>query len=162
MEPVVEHCTLIEASPEEVYRALATSQGLNAWFTTDSTVDARSGGSIVFRWKNFGIDRIATEDGGPVLEAVPGKVFAFQWFPAGPGNPTTVRIELSPYGSGTRVHLTEKDFPPGSDKGLSAALMVAVGWGEALTLLKYYLEQKDRYRHPCTWYEVAETQPVGQ
>lgn len=160
MQPVVEHATFIDAPPAEVYRALATSEGLDAWFTTGAEVDARPGGHIRFRWRDFGVDRISAEDGGPVLEAKPGEVFAFHWSPAGEDHPTTVRVTLRPYGRGTRVDLEESGFPPG-DGGLKAALLVGVGWGEALTLLKYHLEQGEGYRHPCTWYEVAEGQPVG-
>jgi uncharacterized protein YndB with AHSA1/START domain len=153
MEPVVEHATFINAPVAEVYRALTTAEGLDAWFTTGSEVEARKGGRIVFRWKDFGVDRLSTEDGGPVVEAEPGRVFAFEWHPAGPGRPTTVRFRFSPFGPGTRVDMTERGFPTDSEEGLKSALVVAVGWGEALTLLKYYLEQPQGYRHPCRWYE---------
>ncbi|MEM9555987.1 MAG: SRPBCC domain-containing protein [Acidobacteriota bacterium] len=157
MQPTVEHSTYIEAPPADVYRLLATGEGLDSWFTTGAEVDARPGGSITFRWRNFGLDAIEAEDGGPVLEAVPGEVFSFHWSPGHPDRPTTVRIELKPYGRGTRVDLTETGFDAGDEKSLAAALMVATGWGEALTFLKYALEVPDAYTHPCRWRSDAET-----
>jgi uncharacterized protein YndB with AHSA1/START domain len=36
----IEQITLIRATPEAVYDAIATTEGLNAWFTTDAEVDA--------------------------------------------------------------------------------------------------------------------------
>ena len=156
MNPVVEHSTYIGASPQDVYDALATEKGLNSWFTTGSEVEARAGGSIVLRWENFGVDRLSAQDGGPVLTAEPGKEFAFKWCPGGPDQPTTVRFKLSPYGLGTRVDLTEEGYTSESEASLSAAMMCAVGWGEALTLLKYYLERPADYQHPCTWYQAQE------
>lgn len=156
MELTVKHSTYIAVSPAETYKALATSEGLDAWFTKGAEVDAREGGYIHFRWEDFGLDRLMLEDGGPVLEAEPGKKLVFGWHPAGPDKPTTVTLELSGYGKGTRLDVTEiGHLVSDTAGGWQAALTVAVGWGEALTLLKYYLEQREAYRHPCAWYRDA-------
>lgn len=146
----IKHSTYIDAPPEAVYDAVTTSEGMNSWFTTDSEIDPREGGRIMLRWRDFGMDRITLEDGGPVYAAEPGRRFVFQWHPIAPNKPTTVEMTFSPFGQGTRVDLLETGYTD-SEQDLGACLNCSVGWGEALTLLKYYLEQKDRYIHPCTW-----------
>lgn len=51
-ERTIEYATLIRAQAERVYDAFATADGLDAWFTTGASVDARPGGSIMFRFEN--------------------------------------------------------------------------------------------------------------
>lgn len=155
MRPAIRHSTFIDATPEAVYHALATGPGLDSWFTSGAEVDAREGGSIRFRWRNHGLDRANLEDGGAVLRADPGKRFTFQWCPSAPERPTTVDVRLTELGRGTRVDLEETGYG-GSDEDLSACLGCAVGWGEALTLLKYALEHPRIYVHPSRWAEEAE------
>lgn len=143
--PKIEHATYINTPPERVYRTLTTGEGWDAWFTKGTKVDPRPGGTILLRWENSGAGRWTTEDGGPVLEAEPNRKLAFQW---GPGScPTTVDITLERIGPGTLVSLVESGYPL-SNSDLEACLGCAVGWGEALTLLKFYLE------HGVTYGEV--------
>jgi uncharacterized protein YndB with AHSA1/START domain len=73
------------------------------------------------------------EDGGPIIEALPNQRFVFQWQPG--ESPSTVAFELEPRGAGTVVYVTESGYS--SWIGLIGC---ATGWGEALTLLKFYLE----------------------
>jgi uncharacterized protein YndB with AHSA1/START domain len=54
----IRHAVLIRAAAEEVYDALATASGLDSWFTTGTSVDARPGGEIHFRWREWGPDRV--------------------------------------------------------------------------------------------------------
>ena len=77
----IEHATLIRASRERVYNALTNPGGWNDWFTTESRIDARPGGSIWLRWRDWGPDRVNTEDSGPVLEAERPARFVSQWRP---------------------------------------------------------------------------------
>ncbi|MHC4094412.1 MAG: SRPBCC family protein [Planctomycetota bacterium] len=53
---------LVRAGPERVYDAIATTEGLNGWFTDGATVDARPGGRIHFRWTDHGVDHYAGEN----------------------------------------------------------------------------------------------------
>lgn len=161
MDPVITHSTFIDASPRTVYDALATTDGLNAWFTTHSEVDAREGGRIVFRWRGFGVDRTDLDDQGPVLAAEPGRRLTFQWHPSASGRPTTVDIRMSPWGRGTRVEVNESGYTL-SDDDLSACIGCAVGWGEALTLLKYHLEAPAAFVHPCRWWDPPAEAPLTQ
>lgn len=61
-----------DTSPEEVYQALSTIEGLSSWWTTDTHGDPAVGGTIVFR---FGGD-----DGFDMLvrELVPAKRVAWE------------------------------------------------------------------------------------
>lgn len=138
--PPIKHKTFIAASPSDVYAVLTSAEGWDAWFTNGTTIDARPGGQIRFQWVDFGPDRITTEDGGQVLDAVPAKRLTFQWTP-GTG-PTTVSIELHPSGAGTTVELTETGHVTEEPDVFAGC---ASGWGEALTLLKFYIEHRVTY-----------------
>ena len=138
----IHHRTFINAALDEVYEAIATGAGWDAWFTQGTTVDARPGGTIHFRFQDFGPDHITLEDGGTVLEAIPGEKFVYQWTPG--ESTTTISFELTKLGEGTLVSLMESGYKQ-TDTDLKAYADCAVGWGEALTLLKYYLEHGVTY-----------------
>jgi len=140
--PEVSHSVLVRADPMRVYNALTTAEGLDAWFTHGAVVDARPGGEIRFRWVDFGPQHISTQDRGTVLEAIPPSRFVFQWHPDQPDYVTTVEVNFSPGDNGTIVSLREYGFPRSA---LKAMLDCATGWGEALTLLKFYLEHGVHY-----------------
>ncbi|HEX7064099.1 MAG TPA: SRPBCC domain-containing protein [Bacillales bacterium] len=133
--PEIKHRTYIKAKPEKVYETLTTGEGWNAWFTDETTVDLDAG--IRLRWKEFGPKKEDVEDGGPVLKAVPNESFVFQWSP-GEGV-TTVALELEPFREGTLVSLRETGYTT-SKTDMEACLNCSAGWGEALTMLKFYLE----------------------
>jgi uncharacterized protein YndB with AHSA1/START domain len=135
---------LIRATPMRAYDAFATGQGLDEWFTQGAMVEARPGGTIRFRWVEWGPDRYTGEDGGPVLEAEPGKRLVFQWHPDGPGYATTVQIDFEPHEVGTLVRLRDDGYRD-SPSGRKAQLNCAAGWGEALALAKFWLEHGVRY-----------------
>jgi uncharacterized protein YndB with AHSA1/START domain len=82
---------------------------------------------------------VTAEDGGPVLEARRGERLVFQWHPDGPTYATTVAIHLEAREGGTVVRLREWGYLD-TPAGLAAMLDCAAGWGEALTLLKFYVE----------------------
>lgn len=143
--PLIEHSTYVGALPERVYDTLTTAAGWDAWFTRGAEVDARPGGRIEFRWGNFGATRNTGEDGGAVLEADAPRRFVFQWTPG--DSTTTVELDLEPLGQGTVVRVRERGHST-SARDLEALVECAAGWGEALTLLKVYLE------HGITYGEV--------
>lgn len=139
----IRHSTWIRSSPTDIYRALTTPEGLDSWFTK-STVNPVPGGEIRFHWVDWGPDHITTEDGGPVLEAIPSERFVFQWHPDTPDYATTVEIMIEPSEDGTIVSLREYGFADTPSASL-AMINCATGWGEALTLLKFYLEHGIHY-----------------
>ena len=138
--PPIEYSTYIAAPIAAVYRALTSDW--DGWFTADSSIDARPGGSYRFRWDGFGPTNEAFELAGPVLEADGARVFSFDWG-SGEGM-TTVRFELTRRGEGTVVAVSESGYS-WSAQDVAACLNCAAGWGEALTLLKFYLEHGVSY-----------------
>jgi uncharacterized protein YndB with AHSA1/START domain len=145
----INHAVFISAAPENVYEAFTTPEGLDGWFTTGAQIDPRPGGKILFRWTDWGPDDVTGEDGGPVLEAQAPKYFVFQWYPDNPTYPTTVEIKFQAAVDndgthGTIVRLREYGYQR-TPSGLEACINCATGWGEALTLLKFYVEHNIRY-----------------
>jgi len=140
----VSFTTLVRATPERVYDAMATADGLNGWFTTSASVDARPGGEIRFRWVDWGYSHYTGENGGPVLEARRPERFVFQWQVDTDSYNTTVEIDFEPVDEGTIVRLVEYSYED-SPTGLKDMLARASGWGEALTLMKFYVEHGVRY-----------------
>jgi uncharacterized protein YndB with AHSA1/START domain len=141
--PPIRHSAYIDAPVELVYRTLTTSEGWDAWFTSGSEVDASPNGDVILKWVDFGPSRITTEDGGPVLEAEQNRRFVFEWEPG--DTPTTVAFTLHRHEGGTILELEESGY-----ETMTSYTECAVGWGEALTLLKFYLE------HGVTYGEVPE------
>ncbi len=132
----IRQTTFIKATPEKVYDTITSGEGWNAFFTKDTEVVPRPGGQIMFRWVDWGPSFYTTSAGGPVLEAERPHRFVFQW---GEKYKTTITFDLKAEHGGTVVHLTEEGYPNTSE-GRDMMLECASGWGEALTLLKFYLE----------------------
>jgi uncharacterized protein YndB with AHSA1/START domain len=84
------------------------------------------------------------EDRGLILEANLPKRLVFQWQPDTPDYATTVEINIEPADGGTIIRLREYGYAD-TESALKAMLNCAVGWGEALTLLKFYLELDAHY-----------------
>jgi uncharacterized protein YndB with AHSA1/START domain len=59
------------SSPEKVYEAVATIEGLSGWWTTNTQGASREGGTILFRFGNGGFDM-------KVLELQPGNLVLWQ------------------------------------------------------------------------------------
>ena len=134
--------TIVRAPPERAYDALTRADELDAWFTTGAEVDARSGGEIVWRWVDFGPDRITAEDRGPVLEATRPHRFVFGWQERVGG--TIVEVDFDEHADGTVIRLREHGYPD-TPEGWTQLVECATGWGEALTLLKFHVEHDVRY-----------------
>jgi uncharacterized protein YndB with AHSA1/START domain len=45
----------IEASPEKIYQAITTEDGIRAWWTTDVKMDNHAGGRAIFAFQNHSI-----------------------------------------------------------------------------------------------------------
>lgn len=140
--PPIRYRTYINASAEKVYEMITTGDGWDAWFTHGTEVDARAGGRIVFRWKNWAVDHYTTDSVGSVLKADPPGRFVFQWTPG--DSTTTIAFELKPLGDGTVLSVEESGHTT-SPRDLAALVECAGGWGEALALLKMYMEHGVTY-----------------
>ena len=144
MDRKVEFNTLIRVEPERVYDAIATSEGLDGWFTKKASVDARPGGQIQFRWRDYGLDHYSGENGGPVLEARRPDRFVFQWKADSGTYYTTVEIDIDRVDSGSVIHLVEYGYED-NQVGMKDFLNRVSGWAEVLTLMKFYLEHGVTY-----------------
>lgn len=139
---IIEHSTYINCPVEKVYTVLTTAKGWDSWFTTGTEIDLRMDGYIKLRWVNFGPFSITTEDGGRIIEVEKNKKFTFQWKPG--ETITNVSFKVEHLKSGTLVTVKEYGYS-NSDRDSKACLDCATGWGEALTLLKFYLEHGITY-----------------
>ena len=97
--------TIVRAPRERVYDALTRAKELDAWFTSGAEIDARPGGEMVWRWAQWGPDRVTAEDRGPVLEAVRPERFVFGWQARLGG--TIVEADFDEHAEGTLVRLRE-------------------------------------------------------
>jgi uncharacterized protein YndB with AHSA1/START domain len=136
--------TLVRVAPERVYDALATGAGLDEWFTTGATVDAKPGGVIHFRWQDWGLERYTGENRGTVLEARRPERFVFQWKADSGTYNTTVAIDFEQVPEGTIVKLVEHGYQA-TPAGMQDLLNRVSGWAQVLTLMKFYLEHGVQY-----------------
>jgi uncharacterized protein YndB with AHSA1/START domain len=120
---------------------MTTADGLDGWFTRGSEVDRRPGGKIVFRWVDWGPDKVTATSECPVLEADVPNRFVFKWWE---DHYTTVELDFEEVEGGTLVSVREHGYED-SEKGHRRCLECATGWGEALTLLKFYVEHGITY-----------------
>lgn len=134
LDAEVKHQVFIKAARERVYDAFATAQGLDGWFTRGAKVDARPGGAMLFKWVDWGAEGDINEEApGKVVEARRPERFVYEW--GRPGQETTVEILFEERPGGTLVKLREFGF-----REMSNLVGNASGWGEALTLVKFYME----------------------
>lgn len=131
----VKHTTWIRAPRERVYDAFATADGINAWFTTGAKIDARPGGAMLFRFVDWDAEKVNAEFPGRVIEARRPWRFVFEW--GEPGEASTVEIDLEERDGGTLVRLREYGF-----REIKSLIGNASGWGEAMTLWKFWVEHR--------------------
>jgi uncharacterized protein YndB with AHSA1/START domain len=134
---IVKHRVYIAAPVSKVFSLLASGDGWTRWFTQNAYVEPKPGGTIRFEWREFGADRITVNDEGHVVEVIKDKTFAFTWQPG--KHPTTVTLRFEPRGNGCIIDVQEAGYELDRDD-VEAALAEAAGWGEAMTLFKFYVE----------------------
>lgn len=129
--------TFIAASPEKVYDTITSAKDWDTFFTTGMELDPKPGGVCSFCWQDWGPDKYTLEVPGRVLEAKRPELFSFEW--GSEGRATTIRMELSPVANGTVLTVTESGYRD-TPESIDMMLECASGWGEAVTLLKFYIE----------------------
>lgn len=135
------HKVLIHADREKVFDAMTTAQGLDQWFTQGSSIDRRPGGMLIFRWKNWGPDKYTGESKCPIVDVKVPEMFVFKWWE---DHYTTVEMDFEEVSEGTLVRLKEYGYED-STEGHRRLIECATGWGEALTLLKFFCEHGVTY-----------------
>jgi uncharacterized protein YndB with AHSA1/START domain len=144
LAPIV-HAVTIAAPPQRVWDTLTCADGWNAWFTHGSTMDCRPGGAFSMRWSPDGPYPTQGNAEARITTVESPTRFAFEWNTKLGG--TLVTFELQPLhdSRATRLGVTDAGFPD-SSQGRHAHLDCAIGWGEAMTLLKIHLEHGRTYR----------------
>jgi uncharacterized protein YndB with AHSA1/START domain len=140
----IRQSTLIRAPREQVYDAIATAEGLDSWFTDGSEIELHPGGTLMFRWRNWGPDKVNQDSKAVVVEVERPERFVFQWASDNPSYVTTIEIEFEEVEEGTVVRLREHGYHD-TPSGRRALMECAAGWGEALTLMKFWVEHGIRY-----------------
>ena len=131
--------TFVHAEPDRIWEVLTTSEGVNQWFTTGAEWTHEPGTPMHWRWVDWGPYDISTASAGEIIEVDPPRRFVFSWG-TGPGElRSTVTVTLEPDAGGTKVELTDAGYPD-TPEGRHALMDCACGWGEALTLAKFYVE----------------------
>ncbi|MEM7287410.1 MAG: SRPBCC domain-containing protein [Actinomycetota bacterium] len=101
-----EHEVLIEATPEEIWEALTSDDGLDDWLGEGTEVDPVPGGEIAT--PDVVTDRPRR---GHVDEVDPARRFAFTWWPEDDHQDRSqVTITLVPTRAGTLVRVVERSI----------------------------------------------------
>jgi uncharacterized protein YndB with AHSA1/START domain len=136
--------TIVRANREKVYDALATAEGLDGWFTVGTELESKPGGALIFRWKDWGVEKFTGEMRGTVVESRRPERFAFRWPVDSGAYQTTVTIDFQPHEEGCVVQLLEGIYDD-DDAGTRDMLNRATGWAQALTLMKFWVEHGVTY-----------------
>jgi uncharacterized protein YndB with AHSA1/START domain len=139
-EPIIKEI-FIEATPEEIFSYLTSSEKYILWMGLAAEIDARPGG--IFKVDPNTVDIIY----GEFLEVTPPKRIVFTWGWKEPGHPvpagsTRVEIDLEATDKGTLLRLTHYGVPDGAREGH------AMGWSHYLPRLKIVMAGGDPGRDP--------------
>jgi uncharacterized protein YndB with AHSA1/START domain len=135
----IERRVKLASPPEQVWRALTTSEGLSAWFGERASIDLHPGGAATM-----------TFAGGTTVEMRVERidyltVFAYTWrlpdLPADDPRRTYVEFTLEPDGAGTTLRVVETGFaqlPPDTREGTYESH--SQGWARELAELAELLD----------------------
>lgn len=119
----IERELLLDAPPDEVWRAISDEAMLREWLAPELELDLREGGGL----------RCRTEDGeerlGSVELVADGELLAFRWRRDG-AEPSRVELRIEEVEDGTRLTVTES--------GLRASTVeqASDGWRQRLDALR--------------------------
>ncbi len=134
LNPTVQMIRRFNAPPERVYRAWSDSEELARWFPDRVEGGLTVGARTILAWEDH---RVWWE----VLEARSATTFLFRW-PWLPDESliTTARVTIQPAGYGTVMQLDDGPFPLDRPGGMDAWAEALEGWGEALAMLRAYVD----------------------
>ncbi|MFX0124645.1 MAG: SRPBCC domain-containing protein [Candidatus Hodarchaeota archaeon] len=135
--PII-HKVLIKSDRKKVFDNMTTAEGLDGWFTNGAVVDQNK---IIFNWVDWGPDKVNTQAICPIIEIKTPERFVFKWWE---DHYTTVEFDFIEVEEGTVVSVKEYGYAD-TLEGHRRCLECAVGWGETLTLLKFYCEYGLKY-----------------
>jgi uncharacterized protein YndB with AHSA1/START domain len=124
----------LDATPDRVIRCWTDPDELMRWFPIRVDGSLAVGARTTLVWPR---EQVWWE----VTDLVTPSRFAFRWpWDADETLVTSVTVSLEAEGSGTRILLTDGPFPIDRPGGLDAWAQALEGWGEALTLLRGYVD----------------------
>lgn len=128
----LKHQIPINAPPERVYAALATSAGLKGWWTADTKADEKVGGKAEFGFDKRGMVFRMTID-----KLEPGKTVVWNCHGDHPEwEGTTLTWNIAREDSGTTLRFTHSGWKSASD----FCATCNSSWGELMHRLKAYAE----------------------
>ena len=131
--PDIMHRLTIHASPERVYQALTTAEGIRSWWTRDAELDARVGGTGEFRfYEKRRVTTVRVAELDPPVCVVWKTLSSFrpEWID------TTITFELRAEGEATVLAFAHRGFAQADE----TYALTTTGWGYFLVSLQQYLE----------------------
>lgn len=132
MSRSIEKEVFVRATPEDVWNAITTAQGLTRWFPVHARVEGGDGGSIWLSWGG------GTEGQAPITAWEPTRRFG--WTESRGAIQLAVDFYLAPREGGTVVRLVQSGFGDGSDWDAEYH-MTEGGWAYFIEHLRVYLER---------------------
>jgi len=151
-----EHVLEIQATPEEVWKAITDPAEIARWFALQAETRPGKGGEIVYRWGEF-VGRCPILEWkppahlrtgwleAPATPAGEGSALVVDWFLERAGKTTVLRVVHSGFGHDARW---DKEFD-GTNRG----------WTFELQGLKHYLERQRGKERRATW--VRQVTPLS-
>ena len=132
--PDIMHLIRIGVFPEQVYKALTTTEGIRNWWTRDAHLDAEVGGTGEFRFsEGRRVTKVVIDELWPPVRVGWKTVSSFR--PEWEG--TTITFDLRTEGSGTVLSFAHRAFAQ-ADEGYA---VTTTGWGYYLASLQQYVER---------------------
>jgi uncharacterized protein YndB with AHSA1/START domain len=140
--PDILHLIKISSTPERVYHALTTPEGVREWWTRDADLDSMAGGMGEFRfYKGHGVTKVRIDELKP-----PARVAWMVLSANAPGgwNGTTITFDLRAEGGATVLLFAHRGFEQANE----GYALVNMGWAYFLVSLRQYLEMGKGAPHP--------------
>ena len=133
--PDILHLLTIHASPERVYQALATAEGIRNWWTREAELDPKLGGTGEFQfYEGKGVTKVRVDALEPPVRL--GWTVIAANAPGGWAG-TKITFDLAAKGSDTVLSFAHRGFKQ-ADEGYA---LVTTGWAYYLVSLQQYLER---------------------
>ena len=140
--PDIMHVVKIHASPEQVYEALTTDEGIRNWWTRDAVLDSAIGGVGEFGFFNRRVvTKVKIDELKPPIRVAWTTISS-----AAPGgwDDTRITFDLRPEAGDTVLCFAHRGFKQ-ADEGYART---TTGWGYYLVSLQQYLEAGKGAPHP--------------
>ena len=140
--PDVMHLIRIRATPERLYTALSTADGIRNWWTRDADLECRPGGTGEFRFYDRSrLTRVCVSEATPFARV--GWTVVASDAPGGWAG-TTILFDLRPENQQVKLIFAHRGFAAADED----YALVTTGWAYYLVSLQHYLETGRGAPHP--------------